>query len=144
MRGIPSPPRLELSDGLLNALNDAENIINNNFIKTEDLDEKDIEDIKNECDLEGIENTLHGGQIPAILELFYVKGDNEKFRINCEMLGIDGDESEFINFLCLPKGEEIMQENSLSIHLKTGNIFYDNFNPQESFYDFFTKPVGSN
>ena len=52
------------------------------------------------------------------------------------MLGIDGDKSEFIDFLCSPKGEEIMQENSLSIHLKTGNIFYDNFNTQESFYDF--------
>ena len=55
------------------------------------------------------------------------------------MPGIDGDESEFFDFLCSPKGEEIMQENSLSIHLKTGNI-YDNFNTQESF----SKPAGSN
>ena len=58
MRDIPSPPRFELSDRLLNVLNNAENIINNNFVKTEDLDEKDIEDIKNEYDFEGIKTLL--------------------------------------------------------------------------------------
>ena len=52
------------------------------------------------------------------------------------MVGIYGNGSEFIDFLCSPKGEEIMQENSISIHLETGNVFYDNFNTQESFYDF--------
>ena len=39
------------------------------------------------------------------------------------MLGIDGGKSKIIDFLCSPKGEEIMQEISLSIHLETGNIF---------------------
>ena len=52
------------------------------------------------------------------------------------MLGIDDDGTQFIDFLCSPKGEEIMQENSLSIHLEMGNIFYDKFNIQEKFYDF--------
>ena len=135
MGDLPSPPRLELSDGFSNVLYNAENI-NNVFIKTEDLDEKDIEDIKKEYDFEGIENNLDEGHIPEILEFFEVGDGNEKFRINCEMLGIDGDKSEFIDFLCLLKGEEIMQENSISIHLEKENIFDDNFNTQESFYNF--------
>ena len=33
MRDIPSPPRVEISEGLLKVLNDAENIINNDFCK---------------------------------------------------------------------------------------------------------------
>ena len=136
MTDIPPPPRLELSDGLLNVLNDGENIINNDFIKTEDLDEKDIEDIKNEY-FEGIKNTLDEGHIPEILEFFSGGDGNENFCINCEMLGIDSDESEFIDFFCSPKGEEIMQENSLSIHLERGNIFYNNFNTKRVFMIFY-------
>ena len=79
MRVIPTPPRLELSDRLLNVLNDAENIINNDFIKTEDLDEKDIQDIKNEYDFEDIKNTLDDGQIPEIFEFFHGGDNNENF-----------------------------------------------------------------
>ena len=30
----------------------------------------------------------------------------------------------------------MLQENSMSIHLVTGNLFYDHFNTQESFYDY--------
>ena len=44
------------------------------------------------------------------------------------MPGKDCDGSEFIDFLCSPKGEEIMQENSLSIHLETGNTLNQSIN----------------
>ena len=52
------------------------------------------------------------------------------------MLGLNNDNSELIDFICYEKGEEIMQENSFSIHVEIGNIFCDNFNTNESFYDF--------
>ena len=52
------------------------------------------------------------------------------------MLGLTGDNSEFIDFLCSTAGEQMMQENSKSIHLESGNLFYDNFNMRENFYDF--------
>ena len=52
------------------------------------------------------------------------------------MLGLTGDSSEFIDFLFSSAGEQIMQENSMSIHLESGNLFYDNFNTQENLYDF--------
>ena len=123
MRDIPSPPRLELSNGISNVLEDAEDIINNNFIREKDLDEKEIEDIKREYNFEDMKNTLDEGNIAEILEFFDDRDDNEKFHINCEMLGIDGDTADFIDFLCSPKGEKMMHENSLSIHMETGSIF---------------------
>ena len=52
------------------------------------------------------------------------------------MLGLTGDSSDFIYYLCSTQGEQMLQENIISIHLDTGNIFYDNFNTQERFYDF--------
>ena len=52
------------------------------------------------------------------------------------MLGLTRDNSDFIKFLWLSKGEQIMQENSMSIQLESENFFYDNFNTQECFYDF--------
>ena len=53
------------------------------------------------------------------------------------MLGLTADNSELIEFLCSTKGEQIMQENSMSNHLENGNFFYDNFNTQESFMIFY-------
>ena len=52
------------------------------------------------------------------------------------MLGLTGDNSDFIDYLCSTQGEQMLQENSISIHLDTGNLFHDNFNNQESLYDF--------
>ena len=144
MEGIPSPPQLELSDGIVNVLKDAEDIINNDFISEKDLDEKDIEDIKREYNSEDIKNTLDEKNILEFLEFFYGRDTNQKCCINCEMLSIDGDMTDFINILCSPKGEELLHENSISIHLETGNIFYDNFNTQESFYDFLLNQQNEN
>ena len=141
MGDIASPPQLKLFDRILNVFKVAEDVINNDFISKKDLDEKDIEAIKREYNFEDIKNTLDEGNIPEILESFYGGDDNKKFHINCEILVIDGDTADFIDFLCSPKGEEMIHENSLSIQLETGNIFYDNFNTHESFYDFFAEPT---
>ena len=52
------------------------------------------------------------------------------------MLGLTGDNSDFIDYLCSMQGEQMLQENSMSIHFDTGNLFYDNLNTQEGFCDF--------
>ena len=70
MRDIPSPPKLELSDGIFNVLKDAKDVVNNDFLNENDLNEKDIEDIKKEYDFEDIKNTLDEGNIPPVLEFF--------------------------------------------------------------------------
>ena len=52
------------------------------------------------------------------------------------MLGLSKNDNAFIDFLCSKKGEEMLQDNSLSIHVEMRNNFYDNFNTNENFYDF--------
>ena len=131
MKSVPSPPRLELSDEILKVLSYGEDVINDDFVKVEDLDDKDVQEIKDEYNFDDIKN-----EFDEILEFFNGGEDNEKIRINCEMLRLTRDNSNFIEFLCSSKGEQIMQENSMSIHLESGNLFCDNFNTQESFYDF--------
>ena len=132
MRDILSLLGLELPDETLNLLSDAEGILETDFVNGKTLNEKDLNEIKNEYDFDDIKSDLDEGNIPPVL----YGSDNENFRINCEMLRLNGDNSELIAFICSEKGEETMQDNSLSIHVETGNVFYDNFNTNESFNDF--------
>lgn len=37
-----------------------------------------------------------------------------------------------------------MRENKLTIHINTGNIYHDDFNTNESFYDFLLVQEGTN
>ena len=43
---------------------------------------------------------------------------------------------EFIEFLLSDLGQNLMMNNSLSIYTESGNIFYQNFNTNENFYNF--------
>ena len=115
-RNIPSSPRLELSDEILNVLSDAEGILEIDFVNDKTVNERDLEEIKNEYDFDEIKKELDEGNIPLVLDFFY-GGDNEKFQINCEMLGLNRNNSKLIDFICSKKGEEMMQDNSLLIHV---------------------------
>ena len=130
MKSVPSPPRLELSDKILKVLRDGEDIINDEFVKVEVLDDKEMQEIKDEYNFDNVKNEFDEGKVPEILEFFYGGEDNRKFRINNEMLGLAHNNSDFIKFLCSSEGEQIMQENSMLIHLESRNLFYDNFNTQ--------------
>ena len=55
----------------------------------------------------------------------------------CLRLGLNRDNETFIEFLSLDIGSQIFRENMLSIRIETGNIFYDNYNTNESIYSFF-------
>ena len=46
------------------------------------------------------------------------------------------DKNEFMSFLRSDTSQNIMTNNSLSIHIESGDIFYDNFNTNENFYGF--------
>ena len=82
LRELPQPQKLELDDSLLNVLSaKADDILNTDYINDKKLNEKEIEDIKEEVDFENIKNTLDEGNIPQQLEFFF-GGDNENF-FNC-------------------------------------------------------------
>ena len=52
------------------------------------------------------------------------------------MLGLNRDNRKLIDFICSEEGEKMMQDYSVSIHVEAGDAFYNNFNTNESFYDF--------
>ena len=61
------------------------------------------------------------GDIPPILD-FFCGGKSETFCFNCEMLGLNKENAELVDFICFQQEEEIFQDNSLSIQLESQNI----------------------
>ena len=51
-------------------------------------------------------------------------------------MGPDADNREFAAFLMSDMGRQIVTSNRLSIHVETGDIFYENHNTGENFYNF--------
>ena len=51
-------------------------------------------------------------------------------------MNLNKNNSAFIDFICSEKGQQILNSNSLSVHIKTGKTFYNNFNNSECFLDF--------
>ena len=52
------------------------------------------------------------------------------------MFNLNSDNSNFIDLLSSDIGSQILQQNQLSIHIETGNIFFNNYNTVEFIYDF--------
>ena len=67
---------------------------------------------------------------------FFFDGDNDNLLNACNLIGLNEDNNEFVSFLCSDMGQNILTNNSLSIHVERGNIFYDNFSTNENFYNF--------
>ena len=133
---IPDLPKLELGDDLANILGtEAEDILKENFVNSKKLEDEALENIKEEYGFEEIKNAFDEASVPEQLEFFY--GDNnENFVRACNFLSLNEDNNEFISFLCSDNGQNIMTNDSLSIHVESGNIFYQNFNTHENFYSF--------
>ena len=51
-------------------------------------------------------------------------------------MSLNEDGNELVSFLCSDIGQNIMVNNSFSIHIETGDIFYNDFNTKENFYNF--------
>ena len=94
-----------------------------NFVTLKELEEKTLENIKEEYNFDVIKDAF----VPHQLEFFY-GGDNDNFIRGCNFFSINEDNNEFVSFLCSDRGQNIMTNNSLSIHIESGNIFYQNFN----------------
>ena len=130
------PQKLELGDGLANILEpEAEDILDEGFVNKKELEDEALENIKEEYDFEEIRDAFGEASVPHKLEFFY-GGINENFTQACYFLSPNNGNREFIAFLVSDKGQNIMTNNNLSIHVESGNIFYQNFNTNENFYHF--------
>ena len=60
----------------------------------------------------------------------------------CSKLNLSKDNENFIKFLTSDIDFQILKENMLSIDIETGNIFYDNYNTNESIYHLLLRQQG--
>ena len=74
-------------------------------------------------------------QVPESIYFFY-GGESEKFVNALEFIGLSPINREFSAFFLSDLGRKTMTQNKLSIHVESGNIFYDNHNTGENFYNF--------
>ena len=122
------PPKLELGDGLANILGpEGEEILVEGFVNKKELENGLPENIKEEYDFGEIKDAFNEASVPHQLEFFY-GSINENFIQACYFLSPNNDNRKFIAFLVSDKGQNVMTNNNLSIHVESGNIFYKNFN----------------
>ena len=67
--------------------------------------------------------------------MFY-GGESENFAQAVEFVGPNSVNRESAPFLLSDLDRQVMTTNTLSIHAEAGNIFYENHNTGESFYNF--------
>ena len=94
-------------------------------IKREIKKQKDNE-INEEIDLTRIKDGVDAEEIPPKIE-FYFGGENYNFSLVCSQLSLNKDNESF-DFLPSDIGSQILRRNMLLIHIKTGNILYENYN----------------
>ena len=67
---------------------------------------------------------------------FFYGGESENFYQVLEFVGLSPMNREFGAFLKSDLGRGVMVENKLSIHVESGDIFYENRNTGENFFNF--------
>ena len=67
--------------------------------------------------------------------IFFYSGDSKQFVNALEFIGLSPINREFSAFLLSGQGRKTMTQNKLSIHVESGDIFQDNHNTGENFYD---------
>ena len=63
---------------------------------------------------------------------FFYGGDSENFYRALEFIGLNPMNREFGVFLISDLGRQVMTQNKLSIHVESGDIFYENHNTGEN------------
>ena len=131
-------PDLVLGDGLIQTLGTgAEDLFNENAPLTKKEEEDEVlKNLIDEYEVEDIKDTMDKtGQVPESIYFFY-GGESKTFVDALEFIGLSPINREFGAFLLSNLGRQTMTQNKLSIHVGSGDIFYDNHNTGENFYSF--------
>lgn len=132
-------PDLELGDGLLQTLGtNAEDLFNTEAppLTKEEEEDEILKNLKEEYGFEDIKNPMDKqGEVPESIYFFY-GGESENFVRTLEFIGLSPTNREFGAFLLSDLGRQVMTENKLSIHVESGDVFYNNHNTGENFYNF--------
>ena len=131
-------PELVPGDGILTSLGtEAEDLFNSDAPPSKKEEEDEIlKKIMDEYKVENIGDTMDEKRtVPESIYFFY-GGDSELFNNALEFLGLSPINREFGAFLMSDVGLKTMTQNKLSIHVDSGDIFYNNNNTGENFYSF--------
>ena len=74
-------------------------------------------------------------QVPESIYFFY-DGESKNFVNALEFIGLSPINREFAAFFLSDLGRQTMTQNKISIHVESGDIFYNNHNTEENFYSF--------
>ena len=130
-------PDLELGDGLIYSLGtDAQSLFHKDSLTKKEEEDEFPKKFMEECDIENIKDTMDESvQVPKSI-YFFCGGDSDEFIKTLEFIGLSSINREFSAFLLSDLGRKTMTQNKLSIHVESGDIFYDNHNTDENFYSF--------
>ena len=130
-------PHLELGDKLAYVLGtEGEDLFDANFPQSKKEEDEILQKVIEEYDIPGMKETMdETGQVPERIYFFY-RGDSQIFVDALELTGLSPINREFAAFLLSDLGRQTMTQNKLSIHVESGDIFYDNHNTEENFYSF--------
>ena len=120
-------------DPLLEYFHKATGVLDLNYQLQKEQDERELEQFKRNYNLDKL--IVDNGQVPEQLEIYF-GGENESFFRQLLSLSPTPANVNFFYFLSSDFGTEIMRQNKLSIHIETGNLYYDNMNTGESIYEF--------
>lgn len=99
---------------------------NEDFEQKQKIKKQQDDEIKKEIDLTRLKDELDAGKVLKEIE-FCFGGQNCNFFM-CSKLNLNKGNENFVDFLFSDIGSHILKENMLSIHIRTGNIFYENYN----------------
>ena len=131
-------PELVPGDGLLTNLGtEAEDLFNDNAPPTKKEEEDEIlKNITDEYEIEKIKDTMdEKATVPESIFFFYGSGSEQSNNM-LEFSGLSPINREFGAFLMSDLRLKTMTPNKLSIHVDSGDIFYNNHNTGENFYSF--------
>ena len=131
-------PELVLGDDLIQTLGtEAEDLFDDNAPPTKNEEEdKVLKGLMDQYNVEDIKDTMDKtGQVPESIYFFY-DGKNENFVNALEFIGLSPINRVFAAFWLSDLGRQTMTQNKISIHVKSGDIFYNNHNTGENFYSF--------
>ena len=131
---LPDPSKLELGDDLLNSLGvEADDILEQKYVNKKKEIDALLENMKEDYNFDEIKDAFDEGAVPHQLDIF-CGGENSNFNHAIEFLLLSNENRESIEILL--SDQNFMANNSLSIHVESGDIFYQNFKTNENFYNF--------
>ena len=104
-----------MGDNIVNILTKAPEILDNQYLRDKELEEKSLKKIKSRFDFNEIIDGFNQDKVKDSLK-FFCGGENKGFYLKCKLLDLKDKNERFVEFLNSNYCSRIMCENKLTIH----------------------------